>query len=54
MVYLVAPGPGDPELITIKGRRILEQADVVFYDRLAPSALLDLAPAHAERIYAGK
>jgi uroporphyrinogen III methyltransferase/synthase len=53
-VYLIGAGPGDPELITIKGRRILEQADVVFYDRLAPSALLDLAPAHAERIYAGK
>ena len=53
-VYLVGAGPGDPELITIKGRRILEQADAVFFDHLAPSALLDLAPAHAERIYAGK
>ena len=53
-VYLIGAGPGDPELITIKGRRILEQADVVFYDRLAPAALLDLAPPHAERIYAGK
>ncbi len=53
-VYLVGAGPGDPELITVKGRRILEQADVVFFDHLAPSALLDLAPPHAERIYAGK
>ena len=53
-VYLIGAGPGDPELITIKGRRLLEQADVVFYDRLAPSALLDLAPPHAERVYVGK
>ena len=53
-VYLIGAGPGDPELITVKGRRILEQADVVFFDHLAPAALLDLAPAHAERVYAGK
>src|SRR5271157_2494951 len=53
-VYLVGAGPGDPELITIKGRRILEQADVVFYDRLASAVLLDLAPAHAERVYVGR
>ncbi len=53
-VYLVGAGPGDPELITVKGRRILEQADVVLFDHLAPAALLDLAPPHAERIYVGK
>ena len=53
-VYLIGAGPGDPELITIKGRRILEQADAVFFDHLSPAALLDLAPLHAERIYAGK
>jgi uroporphyrinogen III methyltransferase/synthase len=53
-VYLIGAGPGDPELITCKGRRILEQADAVFFDHLAPSALLDLAPPHAERIYVGK
>jgi uroporphyrinogen III methyltransferase/synthase len=53
-VYLVGAGPGDPELITIKGRRILEQADAVLYDHLAPEALLDLAPPHAERLYVGK
>jgi uroporphyrinogen III methyltransferase/synthase len=53
-VYLVGAGPGDPELITCKGRRILEQADAVLFDHLAPSALLDLAPPHAERIYVGK
>ncbi|MEO8596644.1 MAG: uroporphyrinogen-III C-methyltransferase [Candidatus Solibacter sp.] len=53
-VYLVGAGPGDPELITLKGRRVLEQADSVLYDHLANSALLALAPAHAERLYVGK
>jgi uroporphyrinogen III methyltransferase/synthase len=53
-VYLVGAGPGDPELITLKGRKALEQADVVLYDHLAPDALLDCAPAHADRIYVGK
>ncbi len=53
-VYLIGSGPGDPELITVKGRRILEQADSVLYDHLAPDALLALAPAHAERLYVGK
>jgi uroporphyrinogen III methyltransferase/synthase len=53
-VYLVGAGPGDPGLITVKGRRILEQADVVLFDHLAPEALLDYAPPHAERIYVGK
>ena len=53
-VYLVGAGPGDPELITVKGRRVLQQADSVLYDHLAPDALLALAPAHAERLYVGK
>jgi uroporphyrinogen III methyltransferase / synthase len=53
-VYLVGAGPGDPELLTCKGRRILEQADAVLFDHLAPASLLDLAPAHAERLYVGK
>src|ERR1022692_1367278 len=53
-VYLVGAGPGDPELITVKGRRILQQADVVLYDHLANTALLGLAPPHAERLYVGK
>ncbi|MFN7998190.1 MAG: uroporphyrinogen-III C-methyltransferase [Bryobacteraceae bacterium] len=53
-VYLVGAGPGDPELITIKGRRVLEQAGAVFYDYLANPALLNLAPPQAEKIYVGK
>ncbi|MGH9721387.1 MAG: uroporphyrinogen-III C-methyltransferase [Bryobacteraceae bacterium] len=53
-VYLVGAGPGDMDLITWKGRLILERADAVLYDHLTAHALLDLAPAHAERIYVGK
>lgn len=53
-VYLVGAGPGDPALITEKGRRILERADAILYDHLASDRLLDLAPASAERIYVGK
>ncbi len=52
--YLIGAGPGDPELLTLKGRRLLAQADAVLYDHLAPDTLLDLAPANAERIYVGK
>src|SRR6185437_11272073 len=53
-VYLAGAGPGDPELITLKTRRVLEQADSVLYDHLAPVELLDIAPPSAERVYVGK
>ncbi len=53
-VYLVGAGPGDPGLLTIRGKTCLEQADVVLYDHLANPVLLDYAPAHAERIYVGR
>jgi uroporphyrinogen III methyltransferase/synthase len=53
-VYIVGAGPGDPELITWKGRRLLALADSVLYDHLANEHLLDLTPKHCERIYVGK
>ncbi len=53
-VSLVGGGPGDPELLTCKGRRRLEECEVVVYDALVAPALLDLCPAAAERIYVGK
>ncbi len=54
IVYIVGAGPGDPELITVKGRRVLGLADCVLYDHLANDALLELAPPGAERLYVGK
>src|SRR5204863_2229493 len=53
-VYLVGAGPGDPDLITLKGRKVLARADAVLYDNLANERLLNYAPAAAERIYVGK
>lgn len=53
-VYLVGAGPGDPRLITVRGRALLETADAIFYDHLAPLALLDLAKPDAEKVYVGK
>lgn len=54
MVYLVGAGPGDPGLITIRGKQLLEQAEVVIYDYLASKKLLRYVPKDAEFIYAGK
>jgi uroporphyrin-III C-methyltransferase len=53
-VFLVGAGPGHPELITVKGLRLLEQADAVVYDRLVQEELLEACPAGAERVYVGK
>jgi uroporphyrinogen III methyltransferase / synthase len=53
-VYLVGAGPGDPGLITWKGRQLLGLADSILYDNLANEHLLDLAPKTCERIYVGK
>ncbi|MDY6870726.1 MAG: uroporphyrinogen-III C-methyltransferase [Actinomycetota bacterium] len=53
-VALVGGGPGDPELITVRGRRLLAQADVVVADRLAPQQLLAELPPHVEVIDAAK
>lgn len=54
IVYLVGAGPGDPELITVKGLAILRRADVILYDRLAAPELLKEAKPGAELIDAGK
>jgi len=53
-VYLVGAGPGDPELLTIKGKRCIEEADVVIYDRLVAKDILGFAKAGAEMIFVGK
>ena len=54
IVYLVGAGPGDPGLLTRRGAEVLARADVVVYDHLASPRLLDLAPAGALKICAGK
>jgi uroporphyrinogen III methyltransferase/synthase len=53
-VYLVGAGPGDPGLITVRGRYLLEKAEVVVYDYLASRRLLRYVPAEATFVYAGK
>ena len=53
-VHIVGAGPGDPELITVKGLKAIENADVILYDRLVNEQLLEYASPHAKLFYCGK
>ncbi|MGB0743999.1 MAG: uroporphyrinogen-III C-methyltransferase, partial [Opitutales bacterium] len=53
-VFLIGAGPGDPGLVTVRARQLIEQADVIVYDYLANPKLLDWARKDAECLYVGK
>lgn len=53
-VYIVGAGPGDPDLMTVKAARLIQEAEVVVFDRLISDEIMDLVPPGAMRVYAGK
>ena len=54
VVHIVGAGPGDPELLTLKAHRLLQEADVIVHDRLVSADVLNIARRDARRIYVGK